>query len=156
MDRRSPDFARILAPTSSKTDGGFASLRGNEVDAVIELGFMMANANGDASIDEIESFRALVKYLKPGADVGALLDHYGDQLGGSESFEQRVRAAAVHLTRPAARELAYKAVYAVSVFDLETNDDERDLEDLILEILCIDRARARELALEAQKALPAS
>jgi uncharacterized tellurite resistance protein B-like protein len=153
MERRTPDFARILAPASHKGDGGFAALRGNEVDAVIELGFMMVNANGDASIDELESFRALVKYLKPAADVAKLLDHYGDQLERAESFEQRVRAAAEHLTRQSARELAYKAVYAVAVFDLETNEHERELEDLVVEVLGLDENRAHELALEATQAL---
>lgn len=153
MDRRSPDFARILAPATQKSDGGFASLRANEIDAVIELGFLMANANGDASLDELESFRALVKYLKPGEDVGRLLDSLSERLDGAESFEQRVRATAEHLTRPTARELAYKAVYAVAVFDLETNEEERDLEELIIEVLGLDPARAHDLALETTLAL---
>lgn len=153
MERRTPNFARVLAPASQRGDGDFASLRGEEIDAVIELGFLMANANGDASLDELESFRALVKHLKPDADVATLLDRCSERLDRAESMEERVRAAAVHLARPTARELAYKAVYAVAVFDLETNEDERDLEDLLLEVLGLDEKRADELALEASQAL---
>lgn len=156
MERRTPNFARILAPATQKNDGDFATLRGEEVDAVIELGFMMMNANGDASLDEIESFRALAKYLTPGADIASLLDQYGDKLARAESFESLVRAAAAKLTRQTARELAYKAVYAVAVFDLETNEEERELEDLIVAVLRLDDARAHDLALEATKALSAS
>lgn len=153
MERRTPNFARILAPATQKGDGDFATLRGDEIDAVIELGFMMANANGDASIDELESFRALVKYLKPGAEVASLLDKYGEKLEAAGAFAPLVRAAAAHLTRQTARELAYKAVYAVGVFDLETNEDEQALEELVLEVLGLDDARAHELALEATQAL---
>lgn len=153
MERRTPNFARILAATSQKSDGDFALLRGDEVDAVMELGFMMVNANGDASLDELESFRALVKYLQPNADVSLLLDLYGERLDGAESVQERVRAVATQLSRPTARELAYKAVYAVAVFDLETNEDERELEALIIEVLGLDEARADELALEATQAL---
>ena len=153
MDRRTPNFARILAPASMRGDGDFASLRGEEIGAVMELGFMMVNANGDASLDELESFRALVKYLDPSADVASLLDSYSEKLDKAESFEERVRMAAGLLSRKTSRELAFKAVYAVAVFDLETNPEERELEDLIVEVLGLPEARANELALEVTQAL---
>jgi uncharacterized tellurite resistance protein B-like protein len=144
MERRTPNFNRVFA-------GG--SFEGDEKDAVIELAFMMANANGDASVDELEAFRALAKYLDPNADITALLDKYTAVLEKASSFEERVRAAAARLTRPAARELAYKAVYTMAVFDLETNEDERDLEELIVEVLQLDHARVHQLELEATQAL---
>ena len=110
-------------------------------DHSLELAFLMANANGDASPDELEAFRALVTHLRPDADIGALLEELGDKLGAG-SIGERVRAAAANLTRETARERAYKAVYAVAVFDLETNPDERELEDLILEVLGVSDKRA--------------
>jgi hypothetical protein len=64
-----------------------------------------------------------------------------------------VRAAAERLTRTEARELAYKAVYTVAVFDLETNEEERELEELIVEVLKLDHARVHQLELEATQAL---
>ena len=144
MSRRTPNFARVFAN---------AAFEGTEKDAVIELAFMMANANGDASVDELEAFRALAKYLDPNADITALLDKYTAVLEKAASFEERVRAAADRLTRPEARELAYKAVYTMAVFDLETNEEERELEELIVEVLKLDHARVHQLELEATTAL---
>lgn len=144
MERRTPNFARVFA-------GG--SFEGEEKEAVVELAFMMANANGDASIDELEAFRALAKHLDPNADIAALLDKHTAQLEKAASFEERVRAAADRLKRPEARELAYKAVYTVAVFDLETNEEERELEELIVEVLQLDHARVHQLELEATQAL---
>lgn len=144
MERRTPDFARVFAN---------ASFEGDEKDAVLELAFMMANANGDASLDELEAFRALAKYLDPNADITALLDSNSAKLEKAASFEERVRAAADRLKRPAARELAYKAVYTVAVFDLETNEEERELEELVVEVLGLDHARVHQLELEATQAL---
>ena len=144
MSRRTPNFARVFA------NGSF---EGAEKEAVLELAFMMANANGDASVDEIEAFRALAKHFDPNADVSALLDKCTALLEKAASFEERVRAAAERLTRPEARELAYKAVYTVAVFDLETNEEERELEELIVEVLQLDHARVHQLELEATQAL---
>ena len=75
-----------------------------------------------------------IKHLRPEANVGSLLDELGDKLGGAASIGERVRAAAANLSRATARELAYKAVYAVAVFDLETNPEERELENLVIEV----------------------
>ena len=144
MSRSTPNFARVFAT---------GSFEGAEKEAVLELAFMMANANGDASVDEIEAFRALAKHFDPNADVSALLDKCTALLEKAASFEERVRAAAERLTRPEARELAYKAVYTVAVFDLETNEEERELEELVVEILGIDHARVNQLELEATQAL---
>ena len=155
MERRTPDFARVLAAISQKPDGDYTSLRGTEIDGVLELAFLMANANGDASPDELEAFRGLLKHLRPDANVGDVLEELSDKLGGAESIAVRVRAAAANLSRVTARELAYKAVYAVAVFDLETNAEERELEELVIEVLGLDDKRAHELGLEATHALMA-
>jgi tellurite resistance protein len=153
MQRRTPDFARVLAAISQKPDGDFTSLRGNEIDGVIELAYRMASANGDASPDELEALRALIKHLRPDASVGAVLEDLADKLGSAGSASERVRAAAASLPRQTARELAYKAVYAVAVFDLETNAEERELENLVINVLGLDDKRAHELGLEATHAL---
>jgi len=152
MSKRTPNFARVLAPSATNDDA--APLRADEIDAVIELGFLMANADGQASFDELESFRALVKHLKPDATVSAVLHHLTDHLDKAESIEERVRALAPHLGRPAARELAYKAVYTIAVFDLETNEAERELDDLLVEVLGLS-ARVDDLELEVNEALNA-
>lgn len=153
MTQRSPDFARVLAgpPDAHPSDDiDRGPLRGAEIDAVIELAFLMANADGHASIDELESFRALVRHLKPEARLGDLLDRLGDALDKAGSIEARVRAAASALTRRAARDLAYKAAYTIAVFDLETNEGERELDDLLIEVLGLsDRVDALEYDVNA-------
>jgi hypothetical protein len=150
MTRRTPDFARVLAPSPGCDDAG--PLRGAEVDAVLAIAYAMANANGHASFDELESFRALVKHVKPGANLTALLDALEAAFARAESMDERVRGAAAHLTRPAAREAAYKAAYTIAVFDLETNEEERDLDELLVTVLGLD-ARVDQLEADVNEAL---
>ena len=150
MSKRTPNFARILTPSEKGDDAG--PLVGGEIDAAIELGFLMANADGTASFDELESFRALVKHLKPDAKVSAVFDELSAKLDKAESIEERVRAVAPLLARPASRDLAYKAVYTIAVFDLETNEAERELDDLLVEVLGLS-ARVDDLELEVNEAL---
>jgi uncharacterized tellurite resistance protein B-like protein len=150
MSKRTPNFASVLTPSSKSEDQ--APLRGDEIAAVLELGFLMANADGQASFDELESFRALVKHLTPDAKVSDLFDQLSAKLDKAESIEERVRAVAPLLARPAAADLAYKAVYTIAVFDLETNEAERDLDDLLVEVLGL-AARVDDLDLEVNEAL---
>jgi uncharacterized tellurite resistance protein B-like protein len=152
MSKRTPNFANVLAPSAASEDK--APLQGTEVDAVLELGFLMANADGKASFDELESFRALVKFLEPDAKVSDLFDELSARLDKAESIEERVRAVAPHLARPASRDLAYKAVYTIAVFDLETNESERELDDLLVEVLGLS-SRVDDLELEVNEALNA-
>lgn len=155
MTKRTPNFARVLAPSApanGEADADRGPLRGDEIDAVIELGYLMANADGHASFDELESFRALVKHLKPDAKVSDVLDRLGSALDKAESIEERVRACAPKLARATSRDLAYKAVYTIAVFDLETNEEERDLDDLLVEVLGLS-SRVDDLELEVNEAL---
>jgi uncharacterized tellurite resistance protein B-like protein len=150
MSKRTPNFARILTPSTKGDDPG--PLAGGEIDAAIELGFLMANADGTASFDELESFRALVKHLVPDAKVGDVFDQLTDKLDKAENIEERVRAIAPLIPRPAARDLAYKAVYTIAVFDLETNEAERELDDLLVDVLALSE-RVDQLELEVNEAL---
>jgi tellurite resistance protein len=147
MQRRTPDFARIFAG---------ASLEAAEIDAVIELAFLMAHANGDASPDELEALRSLIKHLQPTANVGVLFEKYSVMLEGEGAIPERVRISAKSLSRDTARDLAYKAVYAIAVYDLETNEAERDLEELVIGALGLDDKRAHELGLQTTHALLAN
>ncbi len=131
MTQRRANFARVLASTR-------ASLDDREIDIVLEIAYAMANANGHASFDELDSFRDLAKHLRPGVDVNALLDGFASTLERAGSIEDRVREIAKTLTRPEARAAAYKAAYAIAVFDLETNEDERALDELLIEVLALD------------------
>ena len=143
MTERTLDFGKIL---------GNGSLRGEEIDATFELAFLMAKADGDASFDELESFRALVKHLQPSAKMAELLDSLDERLDAAESIEDRARACVKKLERPEAREAAYNAVYTLAVYDLETNEEERDLDDLLVEILELG-PRVDDLEREVNEAL---
>src|SRR4029077_13225083 len=105
MTERNLDFGRILAS---------GSMQGEEIDATLELAFLMAKADGDASFDELESFRALVKHLQPSTNMTKLLDGLAERLDAAESIEERARACVKKLERPEAREAAYKAVYTIA------------------------------------------
>ncbi|CAN5305866.1 hypothetical protein BH09MYX1_BH09MYX1_15010 [soil metagenome] len=141
MAQRTVNFARVLALPAG------AELLESEIDAVLEIAYAMATANGHASFDELESFRALATYLKPGAGVSEILDALAAAFDASESMEHQVRGAASRLSRTVAQDAAYKAAYTVAVFDLETNEDERELDDLLIEVLALDgRVDALEVA----------
>lgn len=146
MSKRTANFARVLGATAE------AALHDTEIDPVLEIAYAMANANGHASFDELESFRALAKHLKPGAAVSELLDGFAASFDAAESVEARVREVAKKLTRPAARDAAYKAAYTIAVFDLETNEDERALDELLIEVLELG-SRVDELELAVNEAL---
>lgn len=157
MTKRTADFARVLSTSNSgsgEAGGDKGPLQGAEIDSVIELAYLMANADGSASFDELDSFRQLVNHLRPEAKVADLLDSLGAKLDKAESIEERVRAAAKNLARPTARELGYKAAYTIAIFDLETNEDERDLDDLLVEVLGLS-GRVDELEAEVNEALTA-
>jgi hypothetical protein len=151
------NLKRLLAPLSPPSgqlaegdDGG--ALRGAEIEAALELSYLMANANGDASFDELKSFRGIAKALAPQAEVTDLLDKLSERMHKADSFEVLVREAAKNLPRPTAREIAYKCAYAVSVMDLETNEDERELDELLVEVLGLD-ARVNDLERDVNEAL---
>jgi uncharacterized tellurite resistance protein B-like protein len=152
MTKRTPSFARVLAPSASASSEDAGPLRGDEIDAVLEIGYAMATADGHASLDELESFRALVKHLRPNANLSELLDALTAAFDRAESIEERVRAASARLGRAAAREAAYKAAYTIAVFDLETNEEERDLDDLLVEVLGL-ASRVDVLEAEVNEAL---
>ena len=143
MTKRTPSFARVL---------GDAPLHEDEIDAVLEIGYAMANADGHVSIDELESFRALAKHLRPAVKLDVLLDTLSATFDRAESLEERVRIAGARLARPAAREAAYKAAYTIAVFDLETNEEERDMDELLIEVLGLS-ARVDDLEAEVNGAL---
>ncbi|MBL8611457.1 MAG: hypothetical protein JNL38_29200 [Myxococcales bacterium] len=144
MSKRTPNFARVL--------GGAAALSPGEIDAILAIGYAMANANGDASFDELESFRALVKHLRSDASVMETLDALSARLESAGSAADLARAAAAELPTPAGREAAYKAACTIAVFDLETNEEERDLDDVLVEALGL-ADRAGDLELEVNTAL---
>jgi hypothetical protein len=59
------------------------------------------------------------------------------------------------LSRPLARDLAYKIAFALSLCDLDADDDEREYEDELVEAFGIDDEQADALAADVYAALDA-
>jgi tellurite resistance protein len=139
LDRSYPREGPKIAPGNEVDDRG--ELSGLERESVLEIALLMATANGSTSPEELASLADLVGHLEgtkplPGALSTRLRSIELRGLGGT--VEERVRAIAKTLRRALARELAYKAAYAIRVSDLESNPDEEDLADLLVEALELD------------------
>ena len=115
----------------------------------------MATANGSTSADELSSLSDLLGHLEGTAPLpGALAKKMTsiEQRGVGATADERVRAIAKTLPRALARELAYKAAYAIRVADLESNPEEEDMADLLIEALGLDGIAA-DLENEVNEAL---
>jgi tellurite resistance protein len=160
VTRTSLPFARILDVTIPRAKSGEekpdrSALSDAEKECVVEIALLMATANGDTSPEELESVADLVAHVRgkrpmPG-QLGALLATI-EKRGLGSSVEERVRAIATSLTRPLARELAYKAAYAIRVADLESNPDEEDLSEILVDALGLSDL-APDLESEVNEAL---
>jgi hypothetical protein len=164
VTRTSLPFSRILDRTRPREPGNAgpdagnddrSELTGLERESVLEIALLMATANGTTSPEELASLADLVGHFdgkKP--QPGALSKKLAgiEQRGIGTTVEERVHAIAKTLRRPLARELAYKAAYAIRVGDLESNPDEEDLSDLLVEALHLDEV-AGDLESEVNEAL---
>ncbi|MDB4938917.1 MAG: hypothetical protein JWP87_5889 [Labilithrix sp.] len=145
MTRTTLPFGRILDGSqdrhSSAGTGENAdrhALDAAEREAVLEIALLMATANGSTSPEELASLGDLVAHLegkRPGPGELSTKMNAIEQRGVGGTIEERVRAIAATLKRGLARELAYKAAYTIRVSDLESNPDEEDLADLLIEAL---------------------
>ena len=164
MTRTSLPFSRILdrtvprgrppsGPGADVNDRG--ELSGLERESLLEIALLMATANGTTSPEELASLADLVGHFdgkkpQPGALAKKLSNI--EQRGIGTTVEERVHAIAKTLARPLARELAYKAAYAIRVGDLESNPDEEDLSDVLVEALHLEEL-AGDLESEVNEAL---
>ncbi len=141
------------------TEGHFSDA---ETDAILEVAYLTSAADGRLSDEENESFRAIAARLR-GLAAGAPVDVTDPAL--DELFERyavrqdhtdvatRLTALRAALQRPAARDLAYKVAYAMSLCDLETGDEADELDDLLIEALGLSDEDADALAGEVYEAL---
>jgi hypothetical protein len=138
-----------------------------EVDAILEAAYLATAADGRLSEEEYEAFRAVASTLRfiaaGGSGVPPLLeDRELDGLfdgfaarGAHADRVARVSAVRDQLARAEVRELAYKVAFAMSLCDLDANDDEEAYDDELMESFGIDEERADALAAEVYAALDA-
>ena len=150
-----PGYPRVRSKGSAEEVEDRGELSGLERESILEIALLMAIANGSTSPEEHSAIVALVTHLEgkeplPGA-LSTKLDSI-DKRGLGVTVEERVRAIAKTLRRALARELAYKAAYAIRVADLESNPDEENLADLLVDALRLDEV-APDLENEVNEAL---
>jgi hypothetical protein len=150
VTKRTPNFAKILAPS---TQDDPLPLTTDEAGAIVAIAYHMATANGDMSDDERGYWDALVDWLAARTDAKALAALVERLVGpAGASTEENIRAFAGVLKRRPAREVAYKATYALRVWDLESNPAEEEVDELLVEVLDLGDS-APDLASEVNEAL---
>jgi hypothetical protein len=151
---------RVLPPRADLTVG--------EVDAILEAAYLATAADGELSAEEHEAFRAVASALRHIAaggggaaskakvigdkDLNLLFERFAVR---SEHAERAARVSAVRdrLGRTEVRELAYKVAFAMSLCDLDANEEEAAYDDELIEAFGIDGERADALAAEVYAAL---
>jgi uncharacterized tellurite resistance protein B-like protein len=162
VTKRTPNFEKILAPTKASRPGNEGAYRStddtqeltaDEAGAIVAIAYHMATADGVMAGDERDFWDALVEHFASKTERSALAALVArlEQPGGA-STEENVRAFAAMIRRPSIRQMAYKAAYALRVWDLESNDDEDDLDDVLVEALAVGEI-AGDLANEVNEAL---
>ncbi len=165
MNKRTPNFARILAVVGDRPRdeaGGAYRTRPaqtdqlgiDEAEAIVGIAFHMVHADGEVKEDEQHALDALVRHLGRTADEASLRKLVA-RLGkeAHDDVEEKVRALAATLRRPIARETAYKAAYALRVWDLDASPDEDELDDILVDALDLAEDLAGDLASEVNEAL---
>jgi hypothetical protein len=155
-----------------------ADLTVGEVDAILEAAYLATAADGQLSTEEHEAFRAVASALRhiaaggaPGyrdpargrasevkvmgdKDLDLLFERFAVRSEHTERAE-RVSAVRSRLGRTEVRELAYKVAFAMSLCDLDANEEEAAYDDELIDAFGIDGERADALASEVYAALDA-
>jgi tellurite resistance protein len=133
-----------------------------EADAILEVAYLTTAADGRLSDEEYESFRAVASKLRAmaagttaqvnDATLNKLFERYAERVDHAARVD-RLKALRRDLERPEARELAYKVSYAMSLCDLETNEEESELDAELIVALELGDEKADALAGEVYAAL---
>ena len=148
----------ILNIEAVAIDATELGLSRSECEDVLAVAYLATRADRRLSEEEIDSFERLVAVLLgPTAAAGAateLMDRFAlqiDRRGLSPLLEE----VTARLTRVEARHEAYKLAYAMSLSDLDTNDDEFRFEGELRAALGITEDGAEALIDEVIEAIEA-
>jgi tellurite resistance protein len=144
-----------------------ADLTVGEVDAILEAAYLATAADGVLSPEEHHAFRSVASSLRrvaagkagaakgiPDDELEALFARYATRSDQASRVE-RVSAMRARLGRTPVRELAYKIAFAMSLCDLDANEEEAAYDDELVEAFGIEDERADTLAAEVYAALDA-
>jgi len=143
-----------------------ADLTVGEVDAILEAAYLATAADGELSPEEHAAFRSVASALRQVAAGSGKAKPIGDDdlaklfarfavRSDHVARAERVTAVRARLERTPVRELAYKVAFAMSLCDLDANDEEAAYDDELIEAFGIEGERADALAAEVYAALDA-
>jgi tellurite resistance protein len=152
---------RILPRTSGTDYRTSALLTPAEAQAVIRVAFLAGEADGRIADEEQDTFHALAVALRTltGDDpqmkdevLEKMLDALTNALEKS-GIEACLKDAARALSRPLAKDLAYKVAVAMSLSDLDRSDSESDFDDQVVAALGLSDEQADTLSGDVYAAL---
>ena len=146
------DIARVVPEKSG--------LPAPEVDAVVEIAYLTIAADRRLANEEVAAFHSVLERLRGAKVAQAELDRVLDDMfnradearADNGYADERLRVLAGKMT-VAARELAYKVSYAMGLADMDSSDEEFELDLQLQDALEISNERAESLADEVMAVL---
>ncbi len=144
-------MARILKLDVEKVlpEDIHADISDQERSAMLEVAYLAIAADGKLMEEELDAFvQAMLLLYGPSASpekVKQVVDHLISQFEQGDD-ESLLGTLAADLTRPAARDLAYKLAYAMAMSDLDTDDNEFHFDLRLRKALNITDEQAEALA----------
>ena len=134
-----------------------AKLTPAEADAIVEIAYVTIAADRKLDPAEVDAFRAVLERLRGATVDSGELDVVLDQMYGrvervGEKLDEHLRSLGAKMSPPA-RELAYKVSYAMGIADLDSSDEEFELDLQLVDALDLTSDRAEELADEVMHVL---
>jgi len=139
---------------------GKSDLPPSEIDAVVEIAYLTIAADRRLADEEVAAFHRVLERLRGSPVAQAELDKVledmydrADAARGERGYaDERLRALAGKMSVPA-RELAYKVAYAMGFADMDSSDEEFELDLQLQDALEIANDRAEALADEVMAVL---
>ncbi len=139
---------------------GKSDLPPSEIDAVVEIAYLTIAADRRLADEEVAAFHRVLERLRGSSVAQAELDRVlddmydrADKARGERGYaDERLRALAGKMSVPA-RELAYKVAYAMGLADMDSSDEEFELDLQLQDAMEIANDRAETLADEVMAVL---
>ena len=156
MPKPTVEVARVLPRPQAGT------LTAAEAQAILKVAFLAGEADGSIADEEQNAFSGVASALRKlvaendpkmsEESLEKMLDVLTEELdkSGRAPCLEKVAAA---LSRPLAKDLAYKVAVAMSLSDLDRSDDESEFDDELVAALALSEEHADVLAGDVYAAL---
>jgi len=130
-------------------EGIHADISDQERSAMLEVAYLAIAADGKLMEEELDAFvQAMLLLYGPDASpdqVKRVVDHLLAQFERGQD-EALLADLAADLSRPFARDQAYKLAYAMTMSDFDTDDEEFHFDQRLRQALCLSEDEAEALA----------